>query len=121
MAGGTVMKTTLALILALSLVGVAAAAKDRAYQQGTLTAMNAVPCGTQQKRHKKTREMLCQEYTLQTATTEYHVRQKAEKHSEPLPIGSTADFRLEKDAMKLRVPAGSGKELDYVIVSISKR
>ena len=115
------MKTTLALILALSALGIVAQAKDRPYERCTVTTMNAVPCGSQQKRHKKTREMLCQEYVLQTATTEYHVRQKEEKHTEPLPIGSAGEFRLEKDTMKLRVPADSGKEREYVIVSISKR
>lgn len=115
------MKTTLALILALSVLGIAAEAKERSYEQATVTAMNAVPCGSQQKRHKKTREMLCQEYVLETSSTEYHVRQKEEKHTEPLPIGAAAEFRLKKDTMKLRVPAGSGKEREYVIVSISKR
>ena len=115
------MKATLALILALSLGAAVAEAKEKAYQQGTLTAMNAVPCGSQQKRHKKTREMLCQEYVLQTDTTEYHIRQKQEKHTDILQIGATADYRIEKDTMKLRVPAGSGKEREFVIVSVTKR
>jgi hypothetical protein len=115
------MKTILALMLALSLGGVVAVAKEHSYQQGTLTAMNAVPCGEQQKRHKKTREMLCQEYTLQTDTTEYHIRQKQEKHTSLLQIGSAADFRIEKDTMMLRVPAGLGKEREFVIVSVTKR
>lgn len=114
------MKMTLALILAVSVLGVAAVAKEHNYQRCTLKAMNAVPCGAQQKHHKKTREMLCQEYVLQTDTTEYHVRQKQEKHTEILPIGSEGEFRIEKDTMKLRVPAGTGKELEYVIVSVSK-
>jgi hypothetical protein len=115
------MKTTLALILALSLTAVVGAAKEKTYQQATLTAMNSVPCGSQQKRHKKTREMLCQEYVLQTDSTEYHIRQKQEKHTDLLQIGSTADYRIEKDTMKLRVPAGSGKEKDFFIVSVTKR
>ena len=115
------MRTTLALILALSLAAVVGAAKEKTYQQATLTAMNNVPCGTQQKRHKKTREMLCQEYVLQTDSTEYHIRQKQEKHTELLQIGATADYRIEKDTMKLRVPAGSGKEREFVITSVSKR
>lgn len=115
------MRKTFALILAMSVLGVAALAKERNYERCTLTAMNAVDCGSQQKRHKKTREMLCQEYVLQTDTTEYHVRQKQEKHTDILPVGSQAEFRIEKDTMKLRVPAGTGKELEYVIVSVSKR
>ncbi len=115
------MKKMFALILAMGLLGVAAIAKERKYERCTLTAMNAVPCGSQQKRHKKTREMLCQEYVLQTDTTEYHIRQKEEKHTEILPVGAQAEFRIEKDTMKLRVPAGTGKELEYVIVSVTQR
>lgn len=115
------MKTTLALILALSVGAAVAEAREKSYQQATLTAMNNVPCGTQQKRHKKTREMLCQEYVLQTGTTEYHIRQKQEKHTDILQIGATADYRIEKDTMKLRVPAGSGKEREFVITSVTQR
>lgn len=115
------MRVTLALLLAMSVLGVSVIAKERKYEQCTLTAMNAVPCGSQQKRHKKTREMLCQEYVLQTDTTEYHIRQKQEKHTDILPIGSQCDFRIEKDTIKLRVPTGTGKEVEYVIVSVAKR
>lgn len=115
------MRKTFALILAVSVLGVAAVAKEHTYERCTLTAMNAVPCGSQEKRHKKTREMLCQEYVLQTDSTEYHVRQKQEKHSEILPVGAQGEYRIEKDTMKLRVPAGTGKELEYVIVSVAKR
>lgn len=115
------MKTTLTLILAMGLVGLAAEAKDRPLARCTVVAMNAVPCGTQQKRHKKTRDMLCQEYVLQADSTEYHVRQKEEKHRELLPIGAPGEFRIEKDKMKLRVPAESGKEREYVIVSVAHR
>lgn len=115
------MRKTLALLLALIVLGIVAEAKEHHYDRCTLTAMNAVPCGSQQKRHKKTREMLCQEYVLQTDSTEYHIRQKQEKHTEILPIGSQGEFRIEKDTLKLRVPAGTGKELEYVIVSVAKR
>ena len=64
------MKTTLALILALSLGAAVAEAKEKAYQQGKLTAMKAGPCGSQQKRHKKKRGMLCPENVLQNDTNE---------------------------------------------------
>ena len=115
------MKTTLALILAMGLAGIAAEAKDQPLARCTVVAMNAVPCGTQQKRHKKAREMLYQEYILQTDSTEYHVRQKEEKHTELLPVGSEGEYRINKDKMKLRVPAETGKEREYVIVSVTHR
>ena len=115
------MKTTLTLILAMGLAGIAAEAQDQPLARCTVVAMNAVPCGTQQKRHKKTREMLCQEYVLQTDSTEFHVRQKEEKHTELLPVGSGGEYRINKDKMKLRVPAKAGKEREYVIVSVTHR
>lgn len=114
-------KTILACVLTLSLAGGVALAKEGPYLQGKIVAMNAVPCGTQQKRHKKSREMLCQEYVLQTDTMEYHVRQTQEKHTALLPIGQEAEFRIEKDKIKLRVPGTKGKEREYIIVSTTPR
>jgi hypothetical protein len=115
------MKITLALILTLGLAATAARPKESPTQQGTVVSMNAVPCGTQEKRHKKTREMLCHEYVLQTDSMEYHIREKEEKRSELLPLGEQAEFRIEKDRMKLRVPAGKGKEREFLVVSESRR
>ena len=115
------MKTTLFLILTVSLLGSPAEAKEHAYERCTVVAMNAVPCGTQQKRHKKTRDLLCQEYVLRTDAMEYHVRQKEEKRMALLPIGEQGQFRIDKDRMKLRVPAGSGKEQEYLVVSAAHR
>jgi hypothetical protein len=115
------MKVTLALILTLGLAAMAANAKESASQQGTIVSMNAVPCGTQEKRHKKSREMLCHEYVLQTDTMEYHIREKEEKHSELLPIGEQAEFRIDKDKIKLRMAAGKSKERDFLVVSENRR
>jgi hypothetical protein len=115
------MKTMLALILTLGLAASAATAKESASQQGVVVSMNAVPCGTQEKRHKKSREMLCHEYVLQTTSMEYHIREKEEKHSELLPIGEQAEFRIDKDKIKLRMGAGKGKEREFLVVSENKR
>jgi hypothetical protein len=114
-------KTMLTCALALGLAGGVALAKDGPYLRGKIASMNAVPCGTQQKRHKKNREMLCQEYVLQTDAMEYHIRQTQEKHTELLPIGQEAEFRIEKDKIKLRVPGTKGKEREYFIVSATHR
>jgi hypothetical protein len=114
-------KTLLACALALGLAGGVALAKDGPALHGKIASMSSVPCGTQQKRHKKSREMLCQEYVLQTDSMEYHIRQPQEKHTELLPIGQEAEFRIEKDKIKLRVPGTKGKEREYVIVSATAR
>jgi hypothetical protein len=36
-----------------------------------------------------------------------------------LPIGEQAQFRLEKDKMRLRVEDGDDKEREYLVVSMS--
>jgi hypothetical protein len=110
-------------------------AKDREYQSGTLLRMDSTNCGTQSKdskslsgellgtdsQNRKTREVLCQEYTLQTDTLTYRIRPKDEKHPALLPIGQTAQFRIQKDRLILRVPDSDGKEREYVVVSMAPR
>ena len=38
-----------------------------------------------------------------------------------LPVGETAEFRIRKDKMLLRVPEADGKEREYVVVSMTPR
>jgi hypothetical protein len=100
-------------------------AKDKpAYQNGILIKMDSASYGSEEKggstvtgeildtdgQHKKTQELLCQEYTLQTDRLVYRIRAKNEKHPALLPIGETAQFRLHKDRQLLRVPEADGKE-----------
>jgi hypothetical protein len=121
------------------LVGVSATTlaygKDPApYQSGKLLQMNSVHCGTAQKsdtsalaeiigtddRNTKTQDVLCQEYVLQTESVVYHIRPRDEKHPELLPVGSLAQFRIEKDKLILRAE-GMDKERQYFVVSITPR
>ena len=96
--------------------------------------MNSVHCGTAQKsdtsalgeiigtddRSTKTQDVLCQEYVLQTDAVDYHIRPRDEKHPDILPIGSLAQFRIEKDKLILRAE-GMDKERQYFVVSITPR
>src|SRR5579862_104123 len=63
---------------------------------------------------KKTQQLLCPEYVLQGDNVVYHIRPRDEKHPALLNIGEQAQFRLEKDEMKLR-PEDSTKEFEYLI------
>jgi hypothetical protein len=104
------------------------------YQSGKLLQMNSVHCGTAQKsdtsalgeiigtdnRNTKTQDVLCQEYVLQTDSVDYHIRPRDDKHPEILPIGSLAQFRIEKDKLILRAE-GMDKERQYFVVSITPR
>ena len=122
-----------ALILVASCT---ASAKDKpAYQNGLLLQMDSAACGSEEKggstvtgeilgtdgEHKKTQELLCQEYILQTDRLIYRIRAKSEKHPALLPIGETAQFRLHKGELLLRSPEAGGKEREYIVVSMTPR
>ena len=118
------------------LVSVAAYAKEpKPYQTGKLLQMDSVNCGVDEKdansvagemlgsdsTHKKTKELLCQEYVLQTENVIYRIRPRDEKHPVLLPVGQTAQFRLQKDKMLLRVEYVDNKEREYTVVSMTPR
>ncbi len=113
-----------------------AQAKDKpAYEKGTLVQMESTSCGYSEKdgktlkgeilgtdgQHKKTQEVLCQEYVLQSDRIIYRIRPKDDKHPVLLPIGEAAQFRIHKDKLLLRVPEADDKEREYVVVSMTPR
>jgi hypothetical protein len=118
------MKRAVLVFLIGSLCPLVARAKQPLYRTGLIVSMNSVPCGSEGKRHKKTLELLCQEYVVRTDTLEYHIRQQNQGHADLLPIGEQAEFRLVKDIMRLHVsePDGKiGKEHNYLVTSILRR
>lgn len=122
-------------LLLLLCAPVAYARNSRPLQSGTLLQMDSATCGTDQKSaksfageligtddaHQKTHTLLCQEYLLQTDRVVYRIRPKDEKHPALLPVGEKAQFRIEKDHMKLRVEDLDNKEREYIVVSIKPR
>ncbi len=128
------MNKTRALGLCLVFASVCAA-REHDYQKGTLLRMDSTSCGMQEKgskslsgellgtdaQSKKTQEVLCQEYVLQTDKLTYRIRPKDEKHPALLPIGESAQFRIQKDKLILRVPEANGKEREYFVISVSPR
>ena len=104
-------------------------------QSGTILQMDSVQCGTDQKSdkslageiigtdssHQKTHTLLCREYVLQTDSVIYRIRPKDDKHPTLLPVGEKAQFRIEKDFIKLRVEAVDDKEREYVVISMTPR
>src|SRR5215471_8377154 len=114
---------------------VALAKEPRPYQTGKLLQMDSVPCGMAEKDaksfagemlgtdsgSKKTQEVLCQEYLLQAERVIYRIRPRDEKHPALLPVGSRAQFRLEKDKMKLVVEDLDSREREYIVVSMTPR
>ena len=107
----------------------------KVHQSGTLLQMDAVDCGYDERSgknfsgmvlgtdsgHKKAQVLLCQEYVVQSDKITYRIRPKDEKHPALLPVGERAQFRMEKDKMKLRVEDLDDKERDYLVVSMKPR
>jgi hypothetical protein len=118
------------LILVLSVQ-----AKEKSYEKGVLVKMDSASCGYAEKdgktivgeilgtdgEHKNTQETLCQEYVLQADRVIYRLRPRDLKHPVLLPIGETAEFRIEKDKLILRVPEFNDKEHEYSVVSMTPR
>jgi hypothetical protein len=121
-------------VLAIVLLASVAQAKEpKHYQSGKLLRMDSTPCGMDQKNakslageilgtdssHMKTQELLCQEYVLETSKVVYRIRPKDVKHPALLPIGEKAQFRIDKDQMRLRVEDMDDKEREYIVISMS--
>jgi hypothetical protein len=126
----------IALVLTLLFGTSLGQAKDqKARESGTLLQMDSVECGVDENSgksfagevlgtdsgHKRTHALLCQEYVLQTDRMIYRIRPKDDKHPVLLPVGEKAQFRLDKDKMKLRVEDLDDKERDYLVVSMTPR
>ncbi len=113
-----------------------AQAKDApAYEKGVLIQMDSSSCGYAEKdgktiageifgtdgQHKNTKVVMCQEYVLQTQRIIYRIRPKDDKHPVLLPVGESAQFRIHKDKLLLRVPEADGKEREYLVLSMTPR
>ena len=128
-------RIVLAFLTALLLAAAAQAKEPKRYQSGPLLQMDSVQCGMDEKdgktitgeilgtdsAHKKSHELLCQEYVLETDRVIYRIRPRDEKHPVLLPVGEKAQFRIEKDKMLLRVEDLDDKERDYTVVSMTPR
>src|SRR5579862_5627002 len=129
------MKSGIFLAVLLASACVAQAKDDHSYRKGVLIQMDTSSCGVAEKgsktiagellgtdgQHKATQEVLCQEYILQTDRLTYRIRPKDDKHPALLPIGETAEFRIDKDKLILRVPETDRKEREYIVLSMTQR
>lgn len=129
------MKAGMVTVLVLAMTMSVEAKDGPVYEQGVLTQMESSSCGYAEKdgktiageifgtdgQHKNTKEVLCQEYVLQTERITYRIRPKDDKHPVLLPIGETAQFRIHKDKLLLRVPEADGKEREYFVLSMTPR
>jgi len=122
-----------AMVAAIALGSVSQAKEAKFYQKGRIQQMDSVSCGYAENSsktimgeivgtdgaHKKTKEMLCQEYVLKADRVLYRIRPKEEKHPVLLPVGEDAEFRIKSDKLILRVNELDGKEREYSVVSMT--
>ncbi len=129
------MRSKWMLCVILGLASAAYGKEPKPYQTGKLVQMDSVQCGTAEKDaqsfagemlgtdsgSKKTQELLCQEYVLQSERVIYRIRPRDGKHPVLLPVGEQAQFRLQKNKMLLRVKDLDSKEREYIVVSMTPR
>jgi len=129
------MRTATAAAMFFAVAMLAQAKEPPAYEKAVLVQMDSSACGYTEKdgktvageifgtdgQHKNTKQLLCQEYVLQTDRITYRIQPKDDKHPVLLPVGETAQIRIHKDKMLLRVPEADGKEREYIVVSMTPR
>jgi len=83
---------------------------------GKIVSEASVNCGTEAHGHKgkEKLDLVCQEYVIRTATSDYHIRQPKQHDQSLLPLNSAINFTLDKDKMKFKL---NGKKYEFLVVS----
>jgi hypothetical protein len=105
-------------LLAVTVLVIAACLGSAAQKPmaGTIVSESSIDCGTKKQGKKQSTDILCQQYTVRTATTEYQVRQPKPSEKAILPANTPVEFTLDKDKMKFKV---NGKKYEYLVVGTS--
>jgi hypothetical protein len=116
------MKRYAIILLAFALASTVTARTHADYQNGQIVQMDSAACGVQQapasSSLSSSQPALCREYTLEAGDVVYRIRPKDEKHAKPIVPGASAHFRLSNDKLLLESPDGSGKEREFIVVSM---
>jgi hypothetical protein len=109
------MKKKLLAMASLALCACAARAAQQP-ETATIISEKSVECGTKDQGKKKSADVLCQQYTVRTATAEYQIRQERPAEKAILPANTPIEFTLAKDKMKFKA---NGKKFEYLVVGTS--
>jgi len=104
------------LVVAALVFGASFSSAAQKPMTGTIISEASVDCGTKKQGKKQSTNLLCQQYTVRTATTEYQIRQPKPSNQTILPANTPIEFTLDKDKMKFKV---SGKKYEYLVVGTS--
>jgi hypothetical protein len=83
---------------------------------GNIVSESSVDCGTKKQGKKNSTDILCQQYKVQSASTEYQIRQQKPSNSSIIPANTPIEFTIDKNKMKFKA---NGKKYEYLIVGTS--
>ena len=106
------MKKSRTLFLSLFLCAALADAGPKP-QPGTILSQTSVACGAQ-KSKKKDIDLMCQQYTLRSGTTDYTIRQPKPSDQTLIPINTDVQFTLDKNKVKFKV---NGKSFEFMVIA----
>jgi hypothetical protein len=124
------MRSVFLILVSTLLAGCLYAQQPKSVLTGKLIQMDSVPCATNSDKDIQNSavetpaaaqpEALCPQYVLEAWQVVYRIISRNANHPAPLPIGESAQFRLQDGTMLLRVPAFDNVEREYIIVSTSE-
>lgn len=100
------------LVCAVLSVSAALASAGPQPRSGTIVSQTSVACG-EKKSKKQDLDLMCQQYVVRTATTDYTVRQEKPVNQALIPLNIPVEFTLDKNKMKFKV---NGKSYEYLVV-----
>jgi len=106
------MKKFLTVFVVLLLAAAVASAGPKP-KPGTILSHTSVPCGTK-KSKKQDIDLLCQQYVVRAATTDYTVRQPKPAEQDLIPLNTAIQFTLNKNKMKFKV---DGTSFEFIVIS----
>jgi hypothetical protein len=106
------MKKFLTVFSVLFLAAAIASAGPKS-QPGTILSQTSVPCGTK-KSKKQDIDLLCQQYVVRAATTDYIIRQPKPAEQHLIPLNTAIQFTLDKNKMKFKV---DGTSFEFIVIS----
>lgn len=104
------------LAFSVLILGACLCLADQKPMTGTIISESSVDCGTKKQGEKQSTDLLCQQYTVRTTTTEYQIRQPKPGDKTIIPANTPIEFTLNKDKMKFKA---NGKKYEFLIVGTS--
>ena len=107
------MKVRVLLFFGL-LLSAAATYAASTMMSGTIVSMDSVECGTKKKGKKESHALLCQQYIVHTATSDYKIQQQKPDDQHIIHANTPIQFTIDKNKMKFKV---DGKKYEFIVVS----